>query len=310
MISRSFSRSVSVCGAARSAALVTAALVFAACGGQKPAESAEAPATTSETPPTAPSSEEPATEASAAPATSVAPAAAPPPVGVLCEKMCDAQAPKCSAEQVKGCRHNYCSRYSGAPDVCEPSARAALECAQSQPDFLLCSNVVPESCAKRFFAVEKCLSTGQAPPPEAEGPKTPDGWARYESSDAAFSVLMPKAVEAKTEGGVKSWSSKSGEVTYSITLQAPPPEKKFDQKAFLRIATKMLGRCGDKMKLFAIVEKPDRSMIQYKTVCPDKSQERGMLYVQGQDYFVIRAKWNDAPNPDADTFAYSFTRKK
>jgi len=224
--------------------------------------------------------------------------------------MCDAQAPKCSPEQVKGCRHNYCSRYSGAPDVCEPSARAALECAQNQPDFLLCSNVVPESCAKRFFAVEKCLSTGQAPPPEAEGPKTPDGWARYEASDAAFSVLMPKGVETKSESGVKSWTSKSGEVTYSVTLQAPPAEKKFDQKAFLRIATKMLGRCGDKMKLFAIVEKPDRSMIQYKTVCPDKSQERGMLYVQGQDYFIIRAKWNDAPNPDADTFAYSFTRKK
>jgi len=224
--------------------------------------------------------------------------------------MCEAQAPKCSAEQVKGCRHNYCSRYAGAPDVCEPSARAALECAQNQPDFLLCSNVVPEGCAKKFRAIEKCISTGEPPPPEAEGPKMPDGWARYEANDAAFSVLMPKGVEAKTEGGVRSWTAKSGEVTYSISLQAPPAEKKFDQKAFLRIAMKLLGRCQDKMKLFAIVEKEDRSMIQYKTVCPDKSQERGMLYVQGQDYFVIRARWNDAPNPDADTFAFSFVRKK
>src|SRR6185503_4954076 len=117
----------------------------------------------------------------------------------------------------------------------------------------------------------------------------PDGWVRYEANDAQFSVLMPKGVEAKTEGGVRSWTAKSGEVIYSITLQAPPAEKKFDQKAFLRIATKLLGRCGDKMKLFAIVEKDDRSMIQYKTVCADKTQERGMLYVQGQDYFVIRA---------------------
>jgi hypothetical protein len=64
------------------------------------------------------------------------------------------------------------------------------------------------------------------------------------------------------------------------------------------------------MKLFAIVEKEDRSMIQYKTVCPDKSQERGMLYVQGQDYFIVRARWNDAPNPDADTFVFSFVRSK
>jgi hypothetical protein len=293
-------------------ALVATAYALVGCGGPKPAETATTPADAADEPPvaTATPASDTAPDATAAPATSAAPPAAPP-VGVLCEKMCDAQAPKCSAEQVKGCRHNYCSRYSGAPDACEPSARAALECAQSQPDFLLCSNVVPESCAKKFFAVEKCLSTGVAPPPEPEGPKIPDGWSRYEASDAAFTILMPKSVEAKTEGGVKSWSATSGDVTYSVTLQPPPPEKKFDQKGFLRVATKLLGRCADKMKLFAIVEKNDRSMIQYKTVCPDKSQERGMLYVQGQDYFIVRARWNgDAPKPDADTFTYSFLRKK
>lgn len=287
------------------------ALALVACGGQKPAETAETPAPHGE-PGVTQASGDPAPEASAEPAASATPAAAPAPapVGVLCEKMCEAQAPKCSAEKVKECRHNYCSRYSGAPDVCEPSARAALECAQRQPDFLLCSNVVPEGCAKQFRAIEKCIATGEAPPPEAEGPKTPDGWGRYESKDAAFSVLMPKAVETKTEGGVRSWTAKSGDASYSITLQAPPPEKKFDQKAFLRVALKMLGRCGDKLKLFAIVEKTDRSMIQYKTVCPDKSQERGMLYVQGQDYFIIRSHFGEAPNPDADTFAYSFVRNK
>jgi hypothetical protein len=285
-------------------------LLVLGCGGPKPAETAAAPAETADTKPAETTASEAAPEAPAAPAASAA-APAAQPVGVLCEKMCDAQAPKCSAEQVKGCRHNYCSRYAGAPDVCEPSARAALECAQSQPDFLLCSNVVPESCAKRFFAIEKCLSTGVAPPPEPEGPKIPDGWSRYEASDAGFSVLMPKGVEAKSDGGVKSWTAKSGDVTYSITRDAPPPEKKFDQKGFLRVATKLLGRCADKMKLFAIVEKDDRSMIQYKTVCPDKSQERGMLYVQGQDYLIVRARWNgEAPNPDADTFTFSFIRKK
>ena len=235
----------------------------------------------------APASADPAPEASAPeaaapPAASAAPAAAAPPVGVLCEKMCDAQAPKCSAEQVKECRHNYCSRYSGAPDVCEPSARAALECAQSQPDSLLCSNVVPSICAKKFFAIEKCLSTGVAPPPDQEGPKLPDGWSRYEANDAAFSVLMPKGVETKAEAGVKSWTAKAGDATYSITLQPPPPEKKFDQKAFLRIATKLLGRCGDKMKLFAIVEKPDRSMIQYKRCVPTSHKNAGCSTCRGR----------------------------
>ena len=142
-----------------------AALVFFGCGGPKPAETAGPPTPNGDAPAANSTTSEPASAASSTPAASAAPTQALP-VGVLCEKMCDAQAPKCSAEQVKGCRHNYCSRYSGAPDACEPSARAALECAQNQPDFLLCSNVVPESCAKKFFAIEKCLSTGVAPPPD------------------------------------------------------------------------------------------------------------------------------------------------
>lgn len=297
-------------------AAVFVAALGAACGAPKPAETAAAPDGDGAASPDAPPSEPvapPAEDTGRPPATTTPAAAAEPapkPVGVLCETMCEAQAPKCTPEQVKGCRHNYCSRYAGAPEACEPAARAALECAQSQPDFLLCSNVVPESCAKRFRGIEQCLRTGVAPAPEADGPSIPSGWERFESNEAAFSVLMPKGVEAKRDGAARTWTAKSGEITYSVTLSAPPAEKKFDQKAFLRIATKMLGKCAPKMKLFAIVEKPDRTMIQYRTECPDKSQERGMLYVQGPDYFVIRARWNDAPNPDADTFAYSFVRKK
>jgi hypothetical protein len=225
--------------------------------------------------------------------------------------MCDAQKAKCSAEKVEACKQNYCSRYGGAPDQCEPAVRAALACTQNNPEFSVCSNVISEGCAKPFRAAEKCIATGV--PPEELGPpkEMPDGWARYESKDARFSVALPPNVETRSEGGLKIWSAKAGNATYEITLGPPPPDvKKFDQKAFVRLGTKMLGKCAPKMKLFAMVEKPESTLIHYRTVCPDKSQLRGEIFVQGNDYFVLKASWGEGPNPDADAFAFTFVRTK
>ncbi|HEX5100879.1 MAG TPA: hypothetical protein VFV94_15315 [Polyangiaceae bacterium] len=297
-------------------ALVAAAIP--ACGGQtQPASSSPAPAEA--TPATAASSEplpaasSDATAASATPSAAPAPPAPPPPppISELCEKMCDAQTAKCSPEKVKGCKQNYCSRYGGAPEVCEPAVRAALACTEQNPEFSVCSNVISISCAKPFRAAEKCIATGVAPEDLGPPKEIPDGWTRYESKEEGFSVAMPPNVEMRSEGGLKIWSAKSGNATYEITLGPPPPEeKKFDQKAFVRIGTKMLGKCGPKMKLFAMVEKPESTLIHYRTVCPDKTQKRGEIFVQGKDYFVLTATWGEGPNPDAEAFAFTFVRKK
>jgi hypothetical protein len=290
--------------------------VVSACGGQeKPpsepssaapaaeAPAAAAPAATSSDAPPAPATSE---TASAAPA----PAPAAAPISSVCEKMCDAQRSKCSAEKVEACKQNYCSRYGGAPDACDPAVRAALACTEHNPEFSVCSNVISESCAKPFRAAEKCIATGVAPADVAPPKEIPDGWARYDAPDAGFSVALPPGVEKKSEGGLKTWTAKSGEASYEITLGPPPPEKKFDQKAFVRIGTKLLGKCAPKMKLFALVEKPESTLIHFRTVCPDKTQERGEIFVQGNDYFVLTARWGSGPNPDADAFAFSFVRKK
>lgn len=301
----------------KSALVLLGAGMIVACGGQeKPPVEPSAAAPASAAPASAPEpASTPATSApepTASEATSAAPPPAPPPppISSLCEKMCDAQRSKCSAEKVEACKQNYCSRYGGAPEVCEPVVRAALACTEKNPEFSVCSNVISEGCAKPFRAAEKCIATGVAPADLAPPKELPDGWARYESKDAGFSVALPPGVETKTEGGVKTWSAKSGDATYEIALSAPPPEKKFDQKTFVRLGTKLLGKCAPKMKLFALVEKPESTLIHYRTVCPDKTQERGEIFVQGNDYFVLTARWGTAPNPDADTFAYSFTRKK
>jgi hypothetical protein len=289
--------------------------LFVACGGQQ-AEPQAAPAAAATAPVTSATSEAPAPSASEAPpsgASSSAPEAKappPPPISELCEKMCDAQRAKCSAEKVEACKQNYCSRYGGAPDVCEPAVRAALGCTRNNPEFSVCSNVISEGCAKPFRAAEKCIATGVPPADLAPPKEIPDGWTRYESAEGAFSVALPPNVETKSEGGVKMWSAKDGAASYEITLGPPPAEKKFDQKAFVRIATKLLGKCAPKMKLFALVEKPESTLIHFRTVCPDKTQERGELFVQGNDYFVLRARWGEGPNPNADAFAFTFVRKK
>ncbi len=294
-------------------ALSSSSLSLTACGPEAKPVAAEpeapSPALAAETE-AAPAPAQPETAPDAEPS---APAPPPentkPPLTALCETMCGAQTEKCKPEQIESCRQNYCYRYGGAPDVCEPSVRTALECAQSKPDFLLCSNVIPDSCAKKFRAAEKCVATGVAPPPEPEGPKIPEGFARFESASAQFSVLMPGGVKESTAGDTTTWSSELRGASYEVSLSPPPKEKKFDNKAFLRIATKLLDKCAPKMKLFAIVEKPDRTMIQFSTTCPDGSAQRGVLYVQGSDYFVLRSRWKEGVNPDADVFAYSFERK-
>jgi hypothetical protein len=225
--------------------------------------------------------------------------------------MCEAQASKCPAEKVKGCKQNYCSRYGGAPDVCEPAVRMALDCTAKNPEFSVCSNVIPESCAKPFRAAEKCIATGVAPEDLGPPKEMPDGWVRFESKDAGFSVAMPPNVEQRTDGPLKIWSAKSGNATYEVSLGTPPAdEKKFDMKAWVRIGTKLLGKCAPKMKLFAHVEKPDSNLIHYRTVCPDKTQLRGLIYLEGRDWFVLKATWGEGPNPDADAFAFTFVRKK
>ena len=285
------------------------------CGGQQaqpqagptPAETASAPAETAPAP-------SPQSPGEAPPATASAPAPAPPaplpPITDLCEKMCDAQSAKCSADKVKACKQNYCSRYGGAPEACEPVVRMALACSASNPEFSVCSNVISEGCAKPFRGAEKCIATGVAPTDLGPAKEMPDGWVRYEAKDAGFSVALPPGVETKSEGGLKTWTAKSGATSYEITLGPPPAEKKFDQKAFVRIGTKLLEKCAPKMKLFAMVEKPDSTLIHYRTVCPDKTQQRGLLFVQGNDYFVLSARWGEGPNLDADAFAFTFVRKK
>lgn len=244
--------------------------------------------------------------ASPAPETSATPPA-PPQESLLglCNKMCDAVAPKCSKTQLETCRVT-CKNYEGMQEACDPVTRKALDCARADKDFLFCTNVVPINCAKQFKAVGVCSATGVAPVEESKQ-AMPDGWARFEAKDAGFSAVMPKGVAASAEGDVKKWSvtAPTG-AAYEVTLRAAPPDKKIDNRYFLKRSRELWNRCADKMKLHAIIEKEGHTSIQFKVVCPEKTQMLGTMHVVGSKLYVMQMTFPEGAKVDVDPFVYSF----
>jgi hypothetical protein len=262
----------------------------------------------------APAAEAPAPDvadgaASAEPAASTAPPAAPAEsLFALCNKMCDAVAPKCTKTQLETCRVT-CKNYEDMQDACEPITRKALECARADKDFLFCTNVVPINCAKEFKAVGVCSATGVAPVEESKQ-AMPDGWARFEAKDAGFSAVMPKGVTASAEGEVKKWAATAATgASYEVTLRAAPPDKKIDNRYFLKRSRELFGRCADKMKLHAIIEKEGHTSIQFKVVCPEKTQMLGTIHVVGSKLYTLLLTFPEGAKVDVDPFVYSFEKR-
>jgi hypothetical protein len=287
-------------------------VALVACSGQQtpPPEGAKASAESSAPAPEAAAPTTTADAATTAPEASAAPPAPPrESLLALCNKMCDAVAPKCTKTQLETCRVT-CKNYEEMQDACDPVARKAFECARADKDFLFCTNVVPINCAKEFKAVGVCSATGVAPLEESKQ-AMPDGWARFEAKDAGFSAVMPKGVTASTEGDVKKWAvTASTGASYEVTLRPAPPDKKIDNRYFLKRSRELFGRCADKMKLHAIIEKEGHTSIQFKVVCPEKTQQLGTLHVVGgSKLYTLLLTFPEGAKVDVDPFMYSFEKR-
>jgi hypothetical protein len=182
--------------------------------------------------------------------------------------------------------------------------RTALECARADKDFLFCANVVPDSCAKEFKALNTCKETG-APPADAVRKGMPAGWERFKGN--GFSVIVPKGMQATTDQGIKKWSVKGANgVTYEVALRPPPPGAKLNNRSFLRAGNKVFGKCAPKLKLHALVEKPGHTSIQFNTACPDGSKQVGRMHVVGSQMYVLTAYLGASADAETDAFVYSF----
>jgi len=291
--------------------LCAAGALFAlACSGQTPPADTPNPAGDEPSPSTADSADskangegtsepnEPganASETDAPPAESTPPAK---PLSQLCHEMCDAVAPKCTPMQLKGC-HSTCDNYDTHPAACDGVVRGALECARADKDFLFCANVVPDSCAKQFKAINTCKETGK-PPEDAMASGMPAGFERYRGP--GFSVIVPVGMKSAADG---KWSVKAPSgVSYEVALH-PAPTGPLNNRTFLLAGNKIFGECSPKLKLHAIVEKPDHTSIQYKTSCPNGSEQLGRMHVVGSKMYVLTA-YTGKQSAETDAFVYSF----
>ncbi|HEY3498646.1 MAG TPA: hypothetical protein VGK73_28340 [Polyangiaceae bacterium] len=288
-------------------AAVLAALALA-CSGQQtqPNEpAAAAPAVAAE--PESGARAEPAPAESAAPADAAPPAPPQESLLSLCNKMCDAVAPKCTKTQLESCRVT-CKNYEDSPPACDPVVRSALECARQDRDFLFCSNVVPEVCGKKFKAVGVCMALGEAPTEQVKK-EIPDGWERFEAK--SFSIVIPKGVQQKSAAGAEIWATDGPNgAHYEVKKQAAVVDRKLDNKYFLKLSRTLFGRCADKMKLHSIVEKPDETSIQFKVTCPEKTEQVGRMHVVGSDLYVLNLTYPTGGTPEIDAFVYSLKAKK
>lgn len=284
-----------------------------ACG---PA-SAPPAATPSETPPSAstpsaaaPVAEEPSPSDAAAP--SAAPAPTPeakppgPSVREVCLAMCDKVNEKCGKSAFESCRLN-CGKYDPPAEGCADVVKSALSCARDAAD-LVCANVAPESCAKQFRQITSCAS-GQKPA-EAKEPThgaLPAGFAAYDNAALGIHAPMPESTTAGSEPNVVVQAKHSDGAVYAIR-KLPRPEGKLNEKAFLKLAMNLFGRCSDKMKMQGMVDKPGRTSINYTMKCPDGAEEMGLFWATDKALFIASVRGGPSKQ-GAEAFLYGFEAK-
>lgn len=294
--------------------------LFTACGGgAKPAENA-APASSEATPATSePSSaasetdKPPSAESEPSPATSSSAAATPaaaPQVSLvaLCEEGCKKIKAKCAGASYDNC-HMNCAQYEHGPQGCEAEARVALECARDAED-VTCVNIAPEICAKKFQRVVACSNGKTLDTKEEEAAKVPAGWERYSAKAAGFSALMPKGVTESAEGGEPHFVTKEGDATYSVRI-LPAPKEKPTQKSMVMVAMNVLGKCNRNMKLYGMVERPEKVFLRFDSKCPDGGEWRGAFFIVGSKMlmpFVAYPKGTNIKQAknELDAFIYNF----
>ncbi|HET9933345.1 MAG TPA: hypothetical protein VFQ35_21725 [Polyangiaceae bacterium] len=307
-------------------ALFVSAALVAACGGSA-APAAAPPSSDGATSTPAAASDAPSSDApaaadsgSTAPANGTdsgsAPASKGPPSGeklslvALCNKGCDKMKATCSASSVDNCRMN-CTQYEHPPAGCDDEIRAALECANKAED-TTCVNIAPEICSPKFRRIVACANGGKTVETTDEAAQTPAGWERYSSKKNGFASMMPKGVAEGTDGGVPTSTVKQGELTYQVRV-LPAPAERPTQKSMVKLALPILGKCSQKLKLYGMVDRPEKIFIRFDSHCPDGTDWRGAFVITDKKMwmpFVTIPKGANGPKNEIDAFVYGFELEK
>ena len=290
-------------------ALLTIGLGLAACGPKtEPVKTPEPASSASPAPEPTPVASEAPAPSDPAPPSNPAPEAKPAAASIhdVCFAMCDKVKAKCPKSAFESCRIN-CSKYDPPPSGCDDVVRSALECARDAAD-LVCANVAPESCGKRFRQITACAA-GEKPSASGEpaSASLPAGFTLYENASEGIVAPMPQGAAPGAEGIVATAKDTGGAV-YTIR-KLPRPEGKISERVFLKVAMNLLGRCSDKMKLQGMVDKPGRTSINYTTKCPDAAVEQGLFWATNKAIFVASVRGTAGSLGPAEAFLYGFEAK-
>jgi hypothetical protein len=289
-------------------ALLTIGLGLVACGPKtEPVKTAEPATSVVSVAEPAPAPSATAAPSEPLPPSNPAPEAKPaaPSIHDVCYAMCDKVKAKCPQSAFESCRVN-CTKYDPPPAGCDDVVRAALECARDAAD-LVCANVAPESCGKRFRQITACAAGEKPSGSETAAASLPAGFALYENASEGLRAPMPQSAAPGGEGIVAT-AKDSGGAVYSIR-KLPRPAGKVSEKVFLKVAMNLLGRCSDKMKLQGMVDKPGRTSINYTTKCPDGAVEQGLFWATDKALFVASVRGSAGGLGPAEAFLYGFEAK-
>lgn len=186
----------------------------------------------------------------------------------------------------KVCRAS-CDDYEDGAEKCPVEIYEALRCQQNAEDFLLCSNVSPEDCAKQVRAMQDCRS-GKVPPAswgenkheEEAATAVPSGWTRLEHS-SGFSLLLPTGAQWKAQDGAEQALVDVGGEEYRarrLSLEG----KKITDALILRLVSAEVGHaCEAKLKIHGRYETGETIHVRFQTPCKGEQDYYGVLHVRG-----------------------------
>jgi hypothetical protein len=220
----------------------------------------------------------------------------------LCEEGCKKIRTRCTETAFENCKMN-CAQYDHPPAGCETEVRQALECARDAED-VPCVNIAPEICSYKFRRVVACVN-GKPIEAKDDAPRTPEGWERFVAKSAGFTAMAPKGMTESGGGAEARHSVQLGDAEYIVRV-LPAPKEKPTQKNMLGVAMGVLGKCSQKLKLFGMVDRPEKVFIRFDSACPDGVTWRGAFVIVGSKMYMPYVAIAKAAKskPEVDAFVY------
>lgn len=197
----------------------------------------------------------------------------------ICEKITTRASQTCSA-QVAGFYQSSCQYYLKPPGPCEEQLRRALECQYQAADGPFCAHLADHRCSQVNGELKVCQ--GGTAPADQTAPEDdhtlPAGWGQVQDTELGFTVAMPPGAALDPGSKRRTWKAEEGGISYLVAELEPPPGK-LDNQAFVRSVVAYVGaRCQRGLRLRGELDLKGTTVVQYYSVCPDKTEWRGMLH--------------------------------